>query len=90
MTRRILVTGANGFIGSHLVERLVRDGERVVALVHYNAIGHIDAGGRHRAMIFHRVVDFIDQQLTIGIFQNVDRHHAAPDRFGARDPKRRG
>jgi CDP-glucose 4,6-dehydratase len=28
----VLVTGAEGFIGSHLVERLLNDGERVVAL----------------------------------------------------------
>jgi dTDP-glucose 4,6-dehydratase len=34
---RTLVTGAGGFIGSHLVERLVRDGHAVRAYVHYNA-----------------------------------------------------
>ena len=32
-----LVTGAGGFIGSHLVERLVRSGVHVRALVHYNS-----------------------------------------------------
>jgi len=31
--RRILVTGANGFIGSHLVDRLVAEGEAVRGLV---------------------------------------------------------
>lgn len=34
-----LVTGAGGFIGSHLTERLVETGAKVRALVHYNALG---------------------------------------------------
>ena len=33
----VLVTGAGGFIGSHLVERLVKEGARVRAFVHYNS-----------------------------------------------------
>ncbi len=35
--RNVLVTGAGGFIGSHLVERLVAEGARVRALVHYDS-----------------------------------------------------
>jgi NDP-hexose 4,6-dehydratase len=35
----IVVTGADGFIGSHLTEALVARGHRVRALVHYNAFG---------------------------------------------------
>ena len=45
MGRAVLVTGAAGFIGSHLVERLVRRGDRVRALVRYNGRddrGHLD------------------------------------------------
>jgi dTDP-glucose 4,6-dehydratase len=38
--RRVLVTGAGGFIGSHLVERLVAEGARVRGYVHYNSRGH--------------------------------------------------
>ncbi len=35
--RKVLVTGAGGFIGSHLVEELVRRGAKVTAFVHYNS-----------------------------------------------------
>lgn len=35
--KKVLVTGAEGFIGSHLVERLVNDGAKVRAFIHYNS-----------------------------------------------------
>jgi NAD dependent epimerase/dehydratase len=35
--RRVVVTGAGGFIGSHLTETLVRAGARVTALTHYSS-----------------------------------------------------
>jgi NAD dependent epimerase/dehydratase len=35
--RKVLVTGADGFIGSHLVEELVKAGARVRAFVYYNS-----------------------------------------------------
>ncbi len=39
MMSDILVTGADGFIGSHLTEELVRKGRRVKAFVYYNSFG---------------------------------------------------
>lgn len=43
---KVLLTGADGFIGSHLAERLVRDGHDVRAIVLYNSLdsrGWLDA-----------------------------------------------
>ena len=37
---KILVTGADGFIGSHLVQVLVGEGHRVTALSQYNSFNH--------------------------------------------------
>ena len=37
--KKVLVTGAGGFIGSHLTERLVREGAEVTAFVRYNSRG---------------------------------------------------
>jgi len=37
---KILVTGADGFIGSHLTEELVKRGHEVRAFVYYNSFGH--------------------------------------------------
>jgi NAD dependent epimerase/dehydratase len=37
MRKKVLVTGADGFIGSHLVEQLISDGYTVKAFVYYNS-----------------------------------------------------
>lgn len=39
--KKVLVTGAGGFIGSHLTEELVKAGAQVTALVHYNSNSNI-------------------------------------------------
>ena len=38
-SKSVLITGAGGFIGSHLAEALVRAGAQTRALVHYNSTG---------------------------------------------------
>lgn len=39
MSQTVMVTGADGFIGSHLTEELVKKGERVKAFCYYNSFG---------------------------------------------------
>jgi len=56
--RVIVVTGAGGFIGSHLVQGLASRGARVRALVHYNSQGSIGAL-RHIAPSTLAAVDII-------------------------------
>ena len=52
--KKILVTGADGFIGSHLTEYLVRAGADVRAFVYYNSfnswgwLDEVDDGVRWR------------------------------------------
>jgi UDP-glucose 4-epimerase len=63
---QLLVTGGGGFIGSHLVERLVRDGHRV------RVIDNFTTGHRRNLM---PVIDEVE--LVEGDLQSYERAHAA-------------
>jgi len=71
---KVLVTGADGFIGSHLVERLVTEGHEVRALVQYNSFnswGWLD----HSPVRDHIEVvsgDVRDAQFCNGITKGVE------------------
>ena len=39
--QKYFITGSEGFIGSHLVERILKNGNYVFALVNYNSFGNI-------------------------------------------------
>lgn len=72
--KRVLVTGAGGFIGSHLAERLVEDGASVRAMVHYNALnarGWLDTSERRGEM---EIVagDITDAESVRGLVAGVD------------------
>ncbi len=76
MSRRAFVTGADGFIGSHLAETLLAEGYRVRALVCYNAFGsqgwldHIDAAVRKELEIVSG--DVRDAAFVRGAVADVD------------------
>jgi len=72
----VLVTGAGGFIGSHLVERLLAEGAKVRAFVRYNSRGDIGllnqlpADARKKMEIIGG--DIRDSSAVLDAAQNVD------------------
>jgi NAD dependent epimerase/dehydratase len=72
---KVLVTGADGFIGSHLAELLVSRGNEVVALVQYNSFGHTGWLGDSTvaAEMDVQVGDVRDLELCHSLVRGVNR-----------------
>ncbi|GAA1137078.1 NAD-dependent 4,6-dehydratase LegB [Kribbella jejuensis] len=74
--KRVLVTGADGFIGSHLVERLLDEGAEVRALCVYNSNGSFgwldDQHLRGPTTIERRLGDIRDARLIRELVSGVD------------------
>lgn len=72
--RPVLVTGAGGFIGSHLTERLASLGANVTAMVHYNALGK--QGWLDHSPVQSQVKiiagDIADRDSVISVMRNCD------------------
>jgi len=73
---RLLISGAGGFIGSHLVEASVRAGHRVRCIVHYNSrgdLGHVgDLPLEVRSEIDVRAIDIRDSEAVDGCCEDVE------------------
>lgn len=92
---RVLVTGADGFIGSHLTEHLVAAGARVRALVYYNSFnswGWLDespsrdrvevvSGDIRDANFCHGLVRDIDVVFHLAALIPIPYSYVAPDSF---------
>ena len=70
---KVLVTGAAGFIGSHLVERLLVDGYRVIALDNLSngRLGNLNHLFANAALEFHQV-DIVNVDSIESHFEEVD------------------
>jgi hypothetical protein len=76
---RVLVTGSAGFVDSHLVDRLLREGHEVVAVDSY-----LSGQRRHTAaLVDHPSFSFIEADVSYGIPYDGERldwvlHFASP------------
>ena len=89
-----LVTGADGFIGSHVTELLVAEGHRVRALAYYNAFGtwgwldtlsadvrssiEVHVGDIRDPFFVDRVVDWSDIVLHLAALIGIPYSYVAP------------
>ena len=70
--RQVLVTGAEGFIGSHLTEQLLAAGASVRALVHYNPFGRWGWLHEHASDVDIRAGDVRDAERVAQVAEGVD------------------
>jgi UDP-glucose 4-epimerase len=81
----MLVTGGAGFIGSHLCERLVRDGHRVISLDNYftgsrdNHVPGVDYREGHTRDIEKHVSETPDLIYHLGEYSRVHKSVEEPD-----------
>ncbi len=94
---RVLVTGAEGFIGSHLVSAYLEGGFQVKALVQYNSFGstgwlehlpeteslEIVFGDLRDAFQMHSILDGIDIVAHLGALIAIPYSYSSPDAYVA-------
>ena len=93
--KKVLVTGAAGFIGSHLAEGLVESGASVRAFVHYNSSGSrgwLDSSPHRRSIEFvhgdlrdqgsvERAVEGCDTVFHLGALIGIPYSYEAPEAY---------
>lgn len=95
--KKVLVTGAGGFIGSHLVEALQRRGCKVTAFVHYNSFSRwgwldfIDNRVKDKIKIFNgdindpgcvkKAMDSCDTVFHLAALIGIPYSYCAPDSY---------
>lgn len=75
----ILITGATGFIGQYLVDRLARNNDRVICLARQPLSSYVDS---HMPNVEWRKVDILDQKNLIRVIPQVQMvYHLAGKTF---------
>ncbi|MBE0689131.1 MAG: NAD-dependent epimerase/dehydratase family protein, partial [Anaerolineae bacterium] len=71
MTETYVITGGAGFIGSHIAERLVRDGHRVRVVDNFTTGKHSNLASVRADIQLHEV-NILDLEALQPIFQGAD------------------
>jgi UDP-glucuronate decarboxylase len=66
--KRVLVTGGAGFIGSHLCQRLIDEGDEVIAVDNFFTGGKENVQG----LLDHRMFELIRHDVTFPLYVEVD------------------
>src|SRR5262249_2481632 len=69
LEKRVLVTGGAGFLGSHLCERLVHGGARVICLDNFFTRAHRNL---HRLQD-HKALELVRHDVTFPLYVEVDQ-----------------
>jgi len=91
----VLVTGADGFIGSHLTELLVKEGYKVKALAQYNSFNHwgwledtnclkdieILSGDIRDNYLCRQITKNVDMVFHLAALINIPYSYQAPDSY---------
>lgn len=94
-SKNVLVTGADGFIGSHLVDRLWREGAKVTALAQYNSFNswgwledleclkdiHVKTGDVRDPHFCQQLVRGIDVVFNLAALIPIPYSYIAPDSY---------
>ncbi len=84
-SKTVLVTGGAGFVGSHLCERLAKEGHRVISLDNYftgsreNHVPGVDYREGHTKDIERHISEKPDLIYHLGEYSRVERSLAEPD-----------
>ena len=67
MSKKLFITGSEGFVGSHLVELLVKKNYNIKALVQYNSFNHLGWLKKVDKKIINEIEIVLGDVITVNV-----------------------